>query len=81
MQKYSLCEYVNSQENISLILMYHDMNCDTHVHEVVELIFFAEGTCEHWIDGEKYVAEKGDLIFVNYGQTHTFHAITKEYQY
>lgn len=81
MQKYSLCEYVNSQENISLIHMYHDMNCDTHVHEFVELIFIAEGTCEHWIDGEKYVAEKGDLIFVNYGQTHAFHALTKEYQY
>lgn len=81
MQKFNLCEYVNSQENISLIHMYHDMSCNIHIHEFVELIFIVEGTCEHWIDGEKYLAEKGDLIFVNYGQTHAFHATTKEYQY
>lgn len=81
MQKYDLSTYVDSKENISLIHMRGDTSCEEHVHEFVELIFITEGVCEHWINGKQYPAEKGDLLFVNYGQTHSFRAKTNEYEY
>ena len=81
MQKYDLSTYVDSKENISLIHMRGDTSCEEHVHEFVELIFITEGICEHWINGKQYPAEKGDLLFVNYGQTHSFRAKTNEYEY
>lgn len=67
-------DYLNPQENISIIYRPHDGKCDVHIHEFVELIFIAEGTCTQYIDGIKYNAEPGDLLFVNYGQTHSFEA-------
>lgn len=81
MQKYDLSTYVDSKENISLIHMRGDTSCEEHVHEFVELIFITEGICEHRINGKQYPAEKGDLLFVNYGQTHSFRAKTNEYEY
>lgn len=81
MQKYDLSTYVDLKENISLIHMRGDTSCEEHVHEFVELIFITEGVCEHWINGKQYPAEKGDLLFVNYGQTHSFRAKTNEYEY
>lgn len=45
---------------------------ELHTHEFVELIFIAEGKCTHYVDDQVYEAVPGDLIFVNYGQTHRF---------
>lgn len=75
MQNFKLKDYIsylNPQENISIIYRPHDEKCDVHKHEFVELIFIAEGTCIQYIDDEKYNVEPGDLLFVNYGQTHAF---------
>ena len=81
MYTYGLERYVNPQENINIIYMDRNMQCDIHTHEFAELVFIAAGKCEHYIDGVSYHVETGDLLFVNYGQTHSFAAQTKEYQY
>lgn len=67
-------DYLNPRENISIIFHNNLRKADLHVHEFVELIFIAEGTCVEEIDGIQYDAEPGDLFFVNYGQTHAFEA-------
>lgn len=72
MYKFELKEYLNPQENINIIYCTHDMGCELHTHEFAELIFISEGSCTHFIDGVRYDAVAGDLIFVNYGQTHSF---------
>ena len=81
MRTYALKKYLNPHENINITYLDHDRMCETHTHEFVELIFIAEGWCEQCIDGERYDAEAGDLIFVNYGQTHSFLAKSKEFRY
>lgn len=72
MYTFELKNYMDARENINIILCTNDTGCRIHTHEFVELIFISKGTCTHYIDGEKYDAEPGDLIFVNYGQTHSF---------
>lgn len=81
MQKFGLERFVNPQENINIIYMNKNKQCDVHIHEFAELVFVAAGKCEHYIDGVCYRAEAGDILFVNYGQTHSFNAKTEEYRY
>lgn len=72
---------MNPQENINIIYMNRNFQCEVHTHEFAELVFVASGKCEHYIDEVCYNVEAGDLLFVNYGQTHSFKAQTAEYQY
>lgn len=80
MYTYEQKRFLNPQENVNIIYYHHDRACKVHVHEFVELIFIAEGTATHYIDGERYDTEPGDLLFVNYGQTHAFE-VGENYQY
>lgn len=72
MYTFELEQYMDPRENINIIYCTHDMGCEIHRHEFVELIFIEEGMSTHYIDGQRYDARPGDLIFVNYGQTHSF---------
>ena len=81
MRTYELKDYLNPRENINIIYMNRDRGCDIHTHEFAELIFVVEGSCEQEIDGVRYEAEAGDLLFVNYGQTHAFRALSDDLCY
>lgn len=41
-----------------------------HTHKFVELVYTASGTGRHTVDGRTYEVRRGDLIFINYGETH-----------
>ncbi len=43
-----------------------------HVHEFVELVYITSGSAIQWVDGIEYKVGHGDLLFINYGQTHRF---------
>ncbi len=45
---------------------------DEHTHEFLEFIYILEGSGCHVIDGMAYEVNCGDLLFVNFGQTHSF---------
>lgn len=81
MHTFSFEKFMNPRENINIIYQAKDKGCTVHTHEFAELIFVVSGTARHWIDGESLKAAPGDLIFVNYGQTHAFEALDGEYSY
>lgn len=81
MRTYELKDYLNPRENINIIYVKRDRGCHIHTHEFAELIFVVEGCCEQEIDGIRYEAEAGDLLFVNYGQTHAFRALSDDLCY
>ena len=81
MRTYELREYLNPVENINIIYMSNDSGCGIHTHEFAELIFIVDGQCIQQIDGVSYEAEAGDLLFVNYGQTHAFQSQTDNFSY
>ena len=43
-----------------------------HRHEFIEIIYTLSGTGVHIIDGVSYSVKRGDVLFINYGSTHSF---------
>lgn len=50
-----------------------DKNEPEHVHDFIEIVYIREGQAEHVIDGVTYEVGHGDILFMNYGSTHSFH--------
>lgn len=49
-------------------------SCDTgeHKHNFIELAYTFSGKVTHYVNGEKCEISRGDLIFINYDQTHEY---------
>ena len=47
-------------------------NEEIHDHDFVEILYVTEGMARHCIDGEEFSVKAGDLLFINYGNTHAF---------
>lgn len=45
---------------------------EIHDHDFVEIVYIMEGSGKHSIDGEEFIVKAGDLLFINYGCTHSF---------
>ncbi len=43
-----------------------------HTHEFVELVYTVKGNFTHYINGKAYSVSRGDLLFINYGEVHSF---------
>lgn len=72
MRKYELHNLNTADKNINI---FKDVSgCDIHTHEFVELVFIYSGTSAQYIDGNLYETREGDLLFINYSQTHSFTA-------
>ncbi len=41
-----------------------------HTHQFVEMVYTAKGKCTHIIDGIEYPVRHGDMVIINYNQTH-----------
>lgn len=42
-----------------------------HTHDFIEFTYTFHGVCTHIVDGREYSVSRGDLLFINYGSTHT----------
>lgn len=47
------------------------MSCTEHRHDFVEMVYQLRGSCIHVIDGKEYPVRHGDLVIINYHQTHS----------
>ena len=45
---------------------------EEHRHDFVELVYTVRGSCTHYINGKQYQVSRGDMLFINYGETHSF---------
>ncbi|MBQ9796201.1 MAG: helix-turn-helix domain-containing protein [Clostridia bacterium] len=43
-----------------------------HEHDFIEIIYITDGNADQTINGETYRVRRGDLLFINYGSTHSF---------
>ena len=48
-----------------------------HLHKFVELVYTASGEGTHYIGGRAYPVRRGDLLFINYGETHAIESADK----
>ena len=48
-----------------------------HVHDFIEIVYILDGNADQTVNGETYRVRRGDLLFINYGSTHSFVACEK----
>ena len=53
--------------------------CEEHSHDFIEFVYILRGKCVHTIDGKVYPVKKGDMLIINYDQTHSIIGGTGEY--
>ncbi len=72
MYSYKASEYLKPEENINIHKNAVNEDCGEHIHDFIEMVYTLTGTASHFIDGVCYPVEKGDLLFINFKQTHSF---------
>ncbi len=43
-----------------------------HTHDFIELVYTCAGSGVHYINEKAYPVQRGDLLFINYGESHAF---------
>ena len=43
-----------------------------HTHDFIEFVYMLKGKSIHTLDGHKHFMKGGDLLIINYNQTHSF---------
>ena len=73
MKQFKNGDYVDPGKTIGVIA--HTINNQTeplHTHDFIEIVYIMSGSGVHTVDGEDYSVKSGDVLFMNYGCTHTF---------
>lgn len=65
-------DYLDSVSNIRVSKSAACKEEAPHIHDFVELVYIMSGHITHIIDGNSYSLSRGALVFINYGQTHSF---------
>ena len=54
-----------------------------HKHNFIEIVYVKSGAAIHYVDSKEYKMKRGDILFINYGCTHSFKIISGKdrYQY
>ncbi len=65
---------IKSGKSIVAEKMCRNMNDNEpeHAHEFIEIIYTINGKFTHYINGKPYSVSRGDMLFINYGETHSF---------
>lgn len=75
MHTYTLSELTAGDEHIFVQKYAPQSDIELHRHDFIELIYILNGTGIQTVDGTNYSVRRGDMLFVNYGQTHFVHNI------
>ena len=72
MYKYMSETYFNKGEGVAMFLTKNaTRSTNIHIHDFIEIVYICDGTGTHRINDVSYRVKKGDLLFINYKQTHS----------
>ena len=72
MYKFTAENMINQEENICIAHHMTSANQYEHLHGFIEIVYILAGTGEHAINKVVYPVERGDLLFINFNQSHAF---------
>ena len=52
---------------------------EEHTHDFLEIVYIIKGKMVHCVDGKEYAVRHGDMLMINYNQTHSAKGIAGEY--
>ena len=72
MNLFTAKDRINCDENINIYTYTAYKDEPLHTHEFLEIVYVLSGTGRHCIGGTWYPVERGNILFINLGQTHSF---------
>lgn len=72
MKLYTNEQYIVSGNSIGVFKHETSLAEVIHRHEFIEIIYFTKGEARHIVDGVAYDVKRGDVLFINYGSTHSY---------
>lgn len=74
MRRYAVTGLIREDENITL--QKNDVRGrieePTHTHDFIEIVYILSGRGRHCVNNTWYSVERGNVLFINFGQTHAF---------
>lgn len=74
MYEYKAKDLLKPEENINIFKCLIEGAEQTHTHDFIEIVYIMSGKGQHFINGVCYTVERGDMLFINFKQTHSFHS-------
>lgn len=65
----------SSTEKLPILFNSYSHDDAEHIHDYIELVYVFSGSGIHHVDGVKYALKKGCLLYIDYGQVHSFTAL------
>lgn len=67
-------DYINPGDKICVYKYKATGTESEHTHDFIELVYVYSGSGNHTVNGEYADISRGDLFFINIGQSHSFHS-------
>lgn len=67
-------EYIRPEENISIFSFITEKEELEHTHEFIEIVYIMSGSGQHYINHNCFDVERGDLLIINFNQTHSYYS-------
>lgn len=72
MLEYKSKDFIKSDSYVHVFKMADLVNKEIHVHDFIEIVYVLSGKAVEKINGFEFKVKQGDLLFINYGCTHSF---------
>ena len=72
MKVYKIEDYIKDGLSLGIFKSTNKKPYGKHTHEFSEIIYVLDGEVEERINDTEYRLTRGDLLFINYGSTHSF---------
>lgn len=72
MNHYEAKDIIRKDENINMYRYVPNAIESGHTHAFIEVVYILSGKGRHSINGIWYPVERGNLLFINFGQIHSF---------
>lgn len=79
MKQYKAAQF--AENGIHIFRPARPMEESVHTHDFLELVYVFSGTAVQQVGEHAYPVRRGDLVFINYGQTHAFQPTDAEFAY
>lgn len=73
MKVYDGANYIDRSEKIALMKFVDHRDEPEHSHNFVELVYIWTGSGSHIVNGQPLNVQRGDLLFMDVGDRHSFH--------
>lgn len=71
MHEYKAKDLLKPEENINIQKCFMTGEEPTHIHDFIEIVYILSGKGQHIVNDISYPVDRGDMLFINFGQTHS----------